>query len=545
MTRIFLLLAIATSLAIGMTVVRHEQVRACGEAGPYDFDTFEVENYVAGYATAIELATAGKALTSTYPVGSEVIDVRYQGLKSGPRVSRSAENTSLRVPPTVYKSIAWVESNWANGMASVPYGGVGPTLRADDCGYGLGQVTSGMSNTTGVPTAKQAAIGTHYLVNLAEGMRIFAEKWNSAPKFRPIAGTGNPAIIEDWYFAIWSYNGFAYSNHPLNPLRDPLRGGGQSPMYHCQDPAAASFQGNNGVPKFGYGDYTYPERVYGCMQYPPATKLPGASVATRLYAKQDVNMPDFTIEQIAKAFEVKNFTDCEMAGFSGGCPAMDFPTALPDKKITPHADNTPAVDPAKAAAILGAPVLAYTGPSAANFTVLANGSVNSVQVVVENIGSGVGPFRIRSSAPWIVARHAGDGEGRTLDGGVTVGSEIQVVTQSPRVDRPRLAVPGYKSAVNITVVPTLMPAGNSTGTLFIEPLLGPGAAFTLSITAFRPEIISTPTATRTATATSTATAPGASGTPTKTSTPSPTPIPTPTPDPYPFKAVAANLGKDE
>jgi hypothetical protein len=122
---------------------------------------------------------------------------------------------------------------------------------------------------------------------------------------------------------------------------------------------------------------------------------------------------------------------------------------------------------------------------------------------------------------------------------------MQVVTQSPRVDRARIAIQGYKSTVNITVAPTLMPAGNSTGTLYIEPLLAPGTVFTIAITAFRPEIITTPTATRTPTATSTATAPGASGTPTRTSTPSPTPVPTPTPDPYPFKAVAPNLGKDE
>src|SRR5690606_6177359 len=127
-------------------------------------------------------------------------------------------------------------------------------------------ITSGMGNNTGTPSSKQALVGTHFAFNLAEGMRILADKWNQAPRFRPIAGEGDPAALEDWYYAIWSYNGFAFTNHPLNPDRDPLRAGAaDSPIYHCFDDTAPSYvQGSGTLPVYTYGDYTYQERVYGC-----------------------------------------------------------------------------------------------------------------------------------------------------------------------------------------------------------------------------------------------------------------------------------------
>ena len=40
-------------------------------------------------------------------------------------------------------------------------------------------------------------------------------KVEPAPEFRPIVGNRDPAVIEDWYYALWGYNGFAFKNHPL------------------------------------------------------------------------------------------------------------------------------------------------------------------------------------------------------------------------------------------------------------------------------------------------------------------------------------------
>ena len=250
------------------------------------FDTFEPENYQAVYNAAIELATAGKAITFSYtPAPGEPVDLRFQGLETGPRANRTSASTANTIPPTVYKSIAWIESNWADGSGAVPYGGVGPTLVSGDCGYGIAQVTTGMGHLAapparapGVPSARQAIIGTDFLFNIAAGVQILADKWNSAPAFRPIAGNGDPSALEDWYYAIWAYNGFAFSNHPLNPDLDPLRGAGTSFIYHCYDPSAPSYQDTGSGPKYQYGDYTYAERVYGCMRFPPKSSSATSSL---------------------------------------------------------------------------------------------------------------------------------------------------------------------------------------------------------------------------------------------------------------------------
>lgn len=274
------IVAIVVALGVFGIVARTEREQAhadhaCSYPG-FNFDTYEARYHVATYTLAIEAVTRGVAIPAPFAVGgeTETVDLTYQGLKSGPRGARQPENKALTIPPTIMKSIAWIEANWQNASSSVPWGGVGPTIRSHDCGFGLGQVTSGMSNPTGNATAKQALVGTHFLFNLAESVRILASKWNQAPEMRPIAGDGNPAYLENWYFAIWSYNGFASTNHPLfnideefswiehpeNPWRDPLRG----EVFHCWDPEAPNYASG-----FGYGDYTYPERVYGCMRYPP------------------------------------------------------------------------------------------------------------------------------------------------------------------------------------------------------------------------------------------------------------------------------------
>jgi hypothetical protein len=546
----------------------------------FDFDTFELENYKPQYSVAIEFAAAGKAVPAPYTLaGGETVDLRYPGLKSGPRSERVAENTQLRVPPTIVKAIDWIESNWANASGTVPYGGVGPLIVSGDCGYGIAQITSGMGQLgadafePGVPSARQAIIGTDFLFNIAEGVRILAAKWNSAPASRPIAGNGDPAMLEDWYYAIWSYNGFAFSNHPLNPNLDPLRGGGTAaPVYHCNDPSAPGYVPVPGGVKYGAGSYTYPERVYGCMRYPPKVSgvtasdaspkfvigdqavvlgtgdcltvrqspgvqsprivpAPGGCIpdgtpvtitagpvatsgadgdynwwqaqtpigvgwlaepflakndqppvvdpANRLWPPQVFNMPNLAIPAVAEAFKVQNFTACDDAdSFLNGCPEMDFPTIIPDAKIAPHPDSTGAVDPGQAAQFIGSPTLQVTGPSTATLDA-TGGNATSVQVTVRNVGTFIAPFRVRTTADWLVARHPGDPVVRTLDGGVAIGGETQVVTQST----PRVAQAGYASVLTVTLDPSVMPGGTSTATLYVEPLLGGGSTFTMTVTA--------------------------------------------------------------
>jgi hypothetical protein len=537
----FVLLMVGLGFAAGLTGSQGipAPVLACGPAGPFDFDTHEAEDYVTVYNRAVEVATSGRAYDAVYvvPGGTESYDLRYQGLVSGPRSARSAvPSTGAVIPPSIYKSILWIEANFNNASSEVPFGGVGPVIRSFDCGYGLGQVTTGMANTSGTATAKQAAIGTHFLANLAEGVRILADKWNSAPRFRPIAGNGDPRVLEDWYFAIWSYNGFAFSNHPLNPILSPLRGGrppettpaptpapptatvsatasgsatptgsttptasatptpvpdpfegNYSPIYHCNQPSAPSFQDQgNGRPRFGYSDYTYPERVYGCMKYPPRRapvgSPPGAATFP-FWPAQDVSMPNFRDSKVAAAFAPEHFSTCQAAGFSGGCPAMDFPTAT--QGGTTHTDATPPVDVVWRARLLGSPALSVSGPDTATMSVTADGVSSQVLISVANRGTWIAPFRIRTSDPWLVVRHGNDVQRRNLDGGVAIGTDTDVVTQQKAPGPPakeRVAQKGYVSQLVVLVDADLAPSGRSTGTVWIEPLSGDGAAYRLSVT---------------------------------------------------------------
>ncbi len=279
------LAGLAVAAAVLMVVFSGGQdapagAQVCGDQGPFNFETHEAYDNAGAYLTAIELAAEGKAVTfATTPLG-EAHGLEYPGLLQGTQEARAFQlpDPTLRIPPKLLKSVVWVESSFQQAHSDTPWGGVGYVVRSFDCGFGLGQITSGMLNTTGNPTAKQALVGTHFVFNLAEAARMLAEKWNAS--YVPIAGRGDPTSLEDWYYALWAYNGLAavnhplfqytneydWINHPLHPWRDPLRG----EVYHCKDELSPSWiNAGDGTPVYDYGDYTYPERIYGCLRHPP------------------------------------------------------------------------------------------------------------------------------------------------------------------------------------------------------------------------------------------------------------------------------------
>ena len=56
-------------------------VNACGEYGPFNFETFEAEDNVAVYSLAIELAVEGRLITGQKQAqGSGLSKVLYPGL---------------------------------------------------------------------------------------------------------------------------------------------------------------------------------------------------------------------------------------------------------------------------------------------------------------------------------------------------------------------------------------------------------------------------------------------------------------------------------
>ncbi|HWC29760.1 MAG TPA: hypothetical protein VG845_06735, partial [Dehalococcoidia bacterium] len=190
-------------------------------------------------------------------------------LELGPRDARYTEPG--KVPPVLLKAIAFVESSITQGASSVAYGSIGPALIAFDCGHGVAQVTTGMTvpeGENGMGSPEQALVATHYAYNIARGANILATKWNDAPEEKPIVGTdtlGHPAVIENWYYAVWAYNGFtgpgaSKSNHPL----DPIYGAWPRTPYSC-GPATDGLGHNR-------ANYPYQEIVYGCVTRPPVVE---------------------------------------------------------------------------------------------------------------------------------------------------------------------------------------------------------------------------------------------------------------------------------
>ena len=150
------------------------------------------------------------------------------------------------LPCVLMKAIGYTESAWIQFCGG--NGNVGPTIISFDCGYGVTQVTSGMSSgSMGSFTFSPARVAAEADYNIGTGAGILAAKWNVVPAI----GDKQPTLLEHWYYAVWAYNGFSYINNPNNPSYPAGR-----PPY--QSPGGLS-----------RGNYPYQEIVWGFASYPP------------------------------------------------------------------------------------------------------------------------------------------------------------------------------------------------------------------------------------------------------------------------------------
>lgn len=162
-----------------------------------------------------------------------------------------------RFPCELLKAIAMVESGWRQFCVpttpSDQVGGAERTIISFDCGYGIGQVTSGM-HIGESPSFDRARVASDPTYNLATGTRILASKWSATN----CVGDNQPTVVEHWYTATWAYNGLAYVNNPSNPNYDASRG-----VY---DPAVG-----NAAP--------YQEKVFGRIEHPTNGLWPSIALA--------------------------------------------------------------------------------------------------------------------------------------------------------------------------------------------------------------------------------------------------------------------------
>ncbi|WP_206347679.1 golvesin C-terminal-like domain-containing protein [Streptomyces verrucosisporus] len=163
-----------------------------------------------------------------------------------------------------------------------------------DCGYGITQVTDHMrlaGREDGHGGAawdyqKQRAVALDYTANLAAGMQILAKKWNQIHDAGLEVNNGNPAKLENWFFALWAYNsgfypqadagkhggawGLGWTNNPANPEWDF----GRTPFM--EDRLGNESPHDAAHPQ----DWPYPEKVLGFAAHPPSyLESPGTMVA--------------------------------------------------------------------------------------------------------------------------------------------------------------------------------------------------------------------------------------------------------------------------
>ena len=207
-------------------------------------------------------------------------------------------------PCVLLKAIYLTESSWRQFCST------NETVIAFDCGYGIAQVTSGMRRgDTSAYDADRVASSAAY--NVSVGAAILADKWRASP----CIGDNDPQVVEDWYFAVWGYNGFVTRNNPNNPMYAADR-------REFRTPGVASAQVR--------GNYPYPELVWGYAHY-PLTAAHYTGVALAYPARAEI------------------------------CASCGSPTASISRPAGSHRGTCPTAPPPDAGAPLDVPVVRDNG----------------------------------------------------------------------------------------------------------------------------------------------------------------------------------------
>ncbi|MEV0904302.1 hypothetical protein [Streptomyces hokutonensis] len=190
------------------------------------------------------------------------------------------------VPAQVMLGILAQESNFKQASWHSVYGDSGNVLQADwfgngasihyypdrtnaDCGYGIGQVTTGMSETKpdAYDTLHAGAIATDYASNISAGLRILTEKWNQLKALGMNVNNGDSKYIENWYMALWGYNSGVYTDPSaktgLGFLNNPA-----NPVYPADRAAFLRFDTGAAA---HLADWPYQEKVLGWAEVPQQT----------------------------------------------------------------------------------------------------------------------------------------------------------------------------------------------------------------------------------------------------------------------------------
>jgi len=106
------------------------------------------------------------------------------------------------VPSVILKSVGWTESK----LQQFNYDG-SPKISGDCIGLMM------INNNSGLYDSYKLKYDVKY--NIEAGVDVLLNKWSmSSYSMVSSVGNMNPDVLENWYFALWAYNGWASSNNP-------------------------------------------------------------------------------------------------------------------------------------------------------------------------------------------------------------------------------------------------------------------------------------------------------------------------------------------
>tara|TARA_Y100000996_G_scaffold291262_1_gene230236 strand:- start:816 stop:2156 length:1341 start_codon:yes stop_codon:yes gene_type:complete len=405
---IFLILIVATIIIFN---IGEKQANACAFLNtPH---AYESDKNRTAYLKLLEYAASGKLFKGN---GDFALPTGEAGTRSNRR------EVGAELPHEILKSIAWVESEMLMATVQVAYNSKGPALVAFDCGYGIMQITSGMEKPADgkISSKEQVLIATHPSYNIAKGAELLIEKWNQAPQSRPIVGTdtdSDPNILENWYYATWSYNGFSgpgtnKSNHPL----DPIFSSWPRPIYTCDG-------------RYPKNQFPYQELVWGCLNNPPIIS------GEQLWQPVNVSLPNLTDPIFANKLSLSNFN---FPYYN-----MDIPTPQPMH----YSQKIQAIIPS-ANMMLGQPNASISKDKLRIQTNVKNNLADRT-IIIRNNGSGLLSWNAYTTYPWIVIEKPA---------GVAIGKDVKCSTVNCQ----------RESEVIIKINPTLLPDTRAIGKIVIQ-----------------------------------------------------------------------------
>lgn len=114
------------------------------------------------------------------------------------------------IPPEIVKGIVLTEN-----AKQQQFTAEGDVFKSLDNGFGIMQVTP--ASTDDIPINWDLA-KYDLRANIDAGISVLLNKWNLAGSGKiPRINHQNKLVLEDWYFALWAYNGLSNYNDPNNP----------------------------------------------------------------------------------------------------------------------------------------------------------------------------------------------------------------------------------------------------------------------------------------------------------------------------------------